>query len=416
MATNPYKNKIVYNGNTLIDLTGDDVTAADVAEGVHFHLPSGEPSVGTASIGTIIVTDTEDSHGGIIKDIRYAEATYLQGAKSVTPTESAQTIEPDTGYDGFASVNVGAISSTYVGSGITRRSGRDLTASGQQVNVPAGYYENSAYGLVQPGSVSVESTTIEANPFIEVNSSTGVITSTVSAFHSVAPHVVAGYVSGGTTGVVTAAGSSTSQLTTQAAQTITPTTSDQTIASGTYLTGAQTIKGDANLVAGNIKKDISLFGVTGTYEPSNWKKIATQDFTLNTTETTNTKLGDVTLTLSEYNNHEILVWVHIRDKAGKRAGYFYGTDTIFFPYLLANNDTSYVGTRPVMAFTYTSNNAYSGALQAYGIYGYRLYYTSSNHFVRLYYRYSSTYTLTINGTYQCDVYTLTLPTGMTLFT
>ena len=52
----------------------------------------------------------------------------------------------------------------------------------------------------------------------------------------------------------------------QAAQTITPGTDDKSIPSGRYLTGAQTIKGDANLVAGNIKKGVSIFGVTGTME------------------------------------------------------------------------------------------------------------------------------------------------------
>lgn len=69
----------------------------------------------------------------------------------------------------------------------------------------------------------------------------------------------AGYVSTGTK-------SATKQLTTQAAQTITPGTSDKTIASGRYLTGTQTIKGDANLVSGNIKSGVSIFGVAGTYE------------------------------------------------------------------------------------------------------------------------------------------------------
>lgn len=49
------------------------------------------------------------------------------------------------------------------------------------------------------------------------------------------------------------------------AQTYTPGTNDQTIAAGQYLTGAQTIKGDADLVAANIKKDVQIFGVTGTY-------------------------------------------------------------------------------------------------------------------------------------------------------
>lgn len=45
----------------------------------------------------------------------------------------------------------------------------------------------------------------------------------------------------------------------------TPGTSDQTIASGQYLNGTQTIKGDPNLVAGNIKSGVSIFGVSGSY-------------------------------------------------------------------------------------------------------------------------------------------------------
>lgn len=51
----------------------------------------------------------------------------------------------------------------------------------------------------------------------------------------------------------------------QAAQTITPGTTDQTIASGKYLTGTQTILGDANLVASNIASGVTIFGVSGTH-------------------------------------------------------------------------------------------------------------------------------------------------------
>ena len=47
-----------------------------------------------------------------------------------------------------------------------------------------------------------------------------------------------------------------------------PGTSNQTIASGQYLNGVQTIKGDANLVAGNIKSGVSIFGVSGSYAGS----------------------------------------------------------------------------------------------------------------------------------------------------
>ena len=50
----------------------------------------------------------------------------------------------------------------------------------------------------------------------------------------------------------------------QGAQTIIPGTSDKTIASGRYLTGTQTIKGDANLIPANIAEDKSIFGVQGT--------------------------------------------------------------------------------------------------------------------------------------------------------
>lgn len=72
----------------------------------------------------------------------------------------------------------------------------------------------------------------------------------------------------------------------QAAQTIHPSSSDQTIAAGKYLAGAQTIKAVtlANLLAANIKKDVVIkvgdsidddcvASVTGTYEGASGKNI-----------------------------------------------------------------------------------------------------------------------------------------------
>ena len=50
---------------------------------------------------------------------------------------------------------------------------------------------------------------------------------------------------------------------TKAAATITPGTTNQTIAAGTYLSGAQTIAGDADLVSANIKAGANIFGVAG---------------------------------------------------------------------------------------------------------------------------------------------------------
>ena len=50
----------------------------------------------------------------------------------------------------------------------------------------------------------------------------------------------------------------------QAAKTYTPSTSNQTIPAGTYLTGKATIAGDADLIAANIIKGKNIFNVAGT--------------------------------------------------------------------------------------------------------------------------------------------------------
>lgn len=119
-------------------------------------------------MGVYLGSNAVDMQGGFVTG--GASGASLQ-SKTVSPSESAQTVKADNGYDGLSQVTVNAVSKTYVGSGVTKKS----------------------------------------------------------------------------------------------AATYTPGTSDQSIASGQYLSGTQTIKGDANLVAGNIKSGVSIFGVTGTY-------------------------------------------------------------------------------------------------------------------------------------------------------
>lgn len=65
-------------------------------------------------------------------------------------------------------------------------------------------------------------------------------------------------------------GKVTGTVPSQGAQTITPGTSAKTIAAGRYLSGQQTIAGDANLLAANIKKGVSIFGVLGNLESGNY--------------------------------------------------------------------------------------------------------------------------------------------------
>ncbi len=66
-------------------------------------------------------------------------------------------------------------------------------------------------------------------------------------------------------------GKVTQSLSTQAATNVTPGTAQKTvIAASKWSSGNQTVLGNGNLVAGNIKKDITIFGVRGTYEFTGW--------------------------------------------------------------------------------------------------------------------------------------------------
>lgn len=142
-----------------------------------------------------------------------SDAVYQ--SKNATPTESAQTITPDTNYDGLSQVNIGAISSTYVGSAITKRSNTDLTANGKTVSVPAGYYAEQTTKDV--------ATATQATPAVTINKTTGVVTGSATQ--------TAGYVAAGTK-------SGTLNLTTAAGTTITPTKSQQTaVAADRYTLG-----------------------------------------------------------------------------------------------------------------------------------------------------------------------------------
>ena len=121
------------------------------------------------------------------------------------------------------------------------------------------------------GSATTPATSVDLTSDTSISvAANGRITATVSKTQSVTPTVVAGYVSSGVAGNITMSGTKTYDLPVKAATTYTPTTVDQTItgsnssSTGFYVTGVQKILGDANLIPGNIKSGVSIFGVTGT--------------------------------------------------------------------------------------------------------------------------------------------------------
>ena len=196
----------------------------------------------------------------VINSVTYQNVPSVEIPKSGGGTAAFYDTSDGTLSSGdqmLASYTAYANGTKYTGS-IAAKTGSDLSASGDTVTVPAGYYASQATKAVSAGSATAPSTISGTSASV----STGTNTLTLSKTISVTPSVTAGYVASGTAG--NSSVSLTASVTTKGATTYTPTTSNQTIASGTYLTGAQTISGDANLVAANIKSGISIFGVAGS--------------------------------------------------------------------------------------------------------------------------------------------------------
>lgn len=77
---NQYINKVIYGGNTLIDLTADTVTATDVLTGVKFHLPSGAVGTGTCDY------DVDSSGATATVAEVLASKTFAKGGQILTGT------------------------------------------------------------------------------------------------------------------------------------------------------------------------------------------------------------------------------------------------------------------------------------------------------------------------------------------
>ena len=183
--------------------------------------------------------DIPKSGGGTAKFMDTADATLTSGSQM------------PSGVTAYAN-------GTKITGSAAENDSSDLTASGATVTAPAGFYSSSASKSVASGSATAPATISGSSASV----STGTNTLTLSKTISVTPSVTAGYVSAGTAG--NASVSLTASVTTKAAATITPGTTNQEIAAGTYLTGKQTISGDAQLVSANIVSGHTIFGVSGS--------------------------------------------------------------------------------------------------------------------------------------------------------
>ena len=257
---------------TFTEVTDTTATAGDVLSGKYFYTASGVLTLGTNQGGSGDGSVWQDGNG-------YVHLSDEEGTN----------------------VDVDALTIT----------------SGGTYTAPTGHAYSPV--TVASGSATTPATTVTANPSISVNSTTGVITATASATKSVTPTVSAGYVTSGTAGTITVSGSNTSQLSTQAAATISPTESEQTaVASGKYTVGTVKVGAISSTYVGSgitsrSSSDLTASGATVTAPAGYYASSASKAVASGTAGTPTASKGAV-------NNHSISVTPSVTNTTGYITG------------------------------------------------------------------------------------------------
>lgn len=346
-------------GKELIDAEGEKVTGSMANNGAvnetlnagdSYTIPAGyhngNGSVAAASLSSQ-TTGTADAG-----DIVSGQTAWVNGEQITgTATPGTDISDATATADQILSPYTAYVASGKVTGNIPTNADDDVTISDDSVIVSAGYYADSVSKAIPTVAQAVPSITV---------SKTGLITATAAQD--------AGYVAQGTQ-------SATQQLTVQGAQTITPGTAVQTIAAGRYLTGAQTIQGDANLVAGNIKDGVSIFGVQGTYSGEPATFAVPLVVTVASGATVTAQNGDTTLTAVSNGTATIMLttsgeWTVFAELNGEKTNSVvidvrdsYSASLYFSPLIPVESVTSLSFSTPSLAATSIGNYALFGGGQ-----------------------------------------------------
>ena len=258
------------NGGTarFFDTSNATAEADDIAIGKTAYTINGKITGtnqgGGSTLGTKTITvngeydaqdDGYDGYSSVDVQVPGSSPT-LQAKTNIAPTTSSQTITADQGYDGLSSVQINAMPTGTAGTPTATKG----AVSNHSISVTPSV-TNSA-GYIASGTINGTAVSVSAS---ELDSGAKSITANgnsqdVVGYASVNVNVPNTYTAGDE-GKVVSSGALVAQT---AHADVTPTTSDQTI--DTTTNNSLKVKGDANLVAGNIKKDVEIFGTTGSYE------------------------------------------------------------------------------------------------------------------------------------------------------
>ena len=191
---NQYKSKVIFNGDVLIDLTADTITAADLASGKTAHDKSGAPITGTNTYDSNTSNDTATASEILATKTAHARGTALTGTMpnngAVTGTISTVSGEytvPQGYHDGSGKVSISSTEQAKIIAGNIRQGvtilGVEGTMSGQEdVNAQSRTVTPTASAQTitpETGYNYLTQVTINAIPYSESDNSAGGVTVTI---------------------------------------------------------------------------------------------------------------------------------------------------------------------------------------------------------------------------------------------
>ena len=191
---NQYKSKIIYDGNVLIDLTADTITAADLTSGKTAHDKSGAPITGTNTFDSDTSEDTAVVAEILAGKTAHARGVALTGTmpnngavSGTISTLNGEYTVPIGYHDGSGKVSINATEKTKI---VAQNIRQGVTILGVQGTMSGSEDVNAQTKTVTP-SASVQAitpdtgynylaqVTVNAIPYSESDNSAGGVTVTI---------------------------------------------------------------------------------------------------------------------------------------------------------------------------------------------------------------------------------------------